>query len=202
MQNESFTLLHSSVENLTVIQDDCFVWAKKWSNDDFESAEMWSLGSTYSSFERFAHLLVWAIQQGSDTWKRVKGRVLSKLHTKFFSTLKEAGWSHVFDLVLILAGRTNDATDFPALFYDVELNNNWKSKQDCDRIALIWRGFFAVIAVCQQRKLEHGGLVRKVAAAFESSTKYVLNIALRTVVYVDSSHSAIVTLISFHLGIC
>ena len=171
LQDDSFTLLQSSVENWSTVQDDCFTWAKKWTNDDIDSVEIWSLRSNMTSFERFAHLLLWAIGHGSDTWKRVKGRLLSKFHTKIFSTLKESGWSHVFDLVLILAGRTNDATDFSALFCEVDLDHNWKTRQECERIALIWRGFFAVLAACQYRRLEHIGLVRKVAAEFESASK-------------------------------
>ncbi|OQV12613.1 putative Protein MMS22-like [Hypsibius exemplaris] len=174
--NENYSLLGSSVEGLQMIYDQPFQWMEKWTAAEIDTTtagSSWQPHGNESSFELFLRTLMSSFRLGPDTWKRMKGRLLSKLHGKFFESLSMSGWSRIFDLALSLTGRTNDQTDFSQYFCDVVLDSALTTSAAASKTKLIWCGFLAVIAMCLHRNAEFLGLARKLTSEFDTFCRCV-----------------------------
>lgn len=78
-----------------------------------------------------------------------------------------SGWSHIFDLLLVLVGKTNDETDFVSFLGDLVTETTWMDKTQIAKSMVIWRGFIALIAMYQRRNMDASALVRNFAVEFD-----------------------------------
>ncbi|XP_055332479.1 protein MMS22-like isoform X2 [Paramacrobiotus metropolitanus] len=126
--NNSFSLEPGSIDSIQVLHKNAAEWVAKWASFGLAEADPAVISRNESSFEMFIRVLVYALTKSSDSWKRLRGRFLSKFQPKYFESLTAAGWSRFFDLIMVLVGRIGNVADFSSQLIEAIGENTWHLK--------------------------------------------------------------------------